>query len=299
VTVGDGPDHGARDVAIRHLTYTPIRRRDGVPDAVFDAYWRDVHGPLCARLPGLGYYVQHHLDRDAGANLWPLPDGVAAIDTVLDGMVEIGFADADGQARFEAASPLLFADERNFIGHDVAYALPEGARTLVDRDPDGVPNRAEPGHRIHVHLHGSGAAFEAAVVALAEAVALSDGIVKVRLHLPEPYRNSAPAPAAPEVDHVLPAVRKRVAMLEIAWRDRLQAESYFAGDAHAARSAALAGHVGAIGAWRVKGSYTFIRDGVLTTAGLRGSRAAALIDRLGARNQVSPDVARLFDGRPG
>ena len=115
------PDFSARDDTIRHLTYTPLRQRDGVPHQLFDDYWRDVHGPLCARLPGLGFYVQHHFDRTRQANLWPRPEGVAALETVLDGMVEIGFASTGDQQRFTDASPILFKDEQNFLGHDVAY----------------------------------------------------------------------------------------------------------------------------------------------------------------------------------
>jgi hypothetical protein len=172
-------DFSARDDTIRRLTYTPLRRREGVPQEAFDAYWRDVHGPLCARLPGLGYYVQHHFDASRDANLWPLPNGVTAMAVTLDGMVEIGFANADNQRWFEAASPLLFKDERNFICHDVAYALPEGSQTLVDRDPDAVPNRPVRGH-LHVHFGGRKDGLANAVTALAEALAASQDIVALQ-----------------------------------------------------------------------------------------------------------------------
>lgn len=288
------PDFSGRDDAIRHLTYTPLRRREGVPHELFDAYWRDVHGPLCARLPGLGYYVQHHFDRRRSANLWPLPAGVERMDAVLDGMVEIGFADREDQRRFEEASPLLFADERNFIGHDVAYALPRGSRTLVDRDPDPTPNRKARGHHLHVHLSGEGDAFASAVRDLAEDLAGERSVVKVRLHLPDTYDNADPAPAAPEVDHLLPEGRRSVALLEVAWTDRILADRWLSGPAQARHSDALAATVGSIGAFLVEGTYTYIRDGILTTAGLRGSRAAMLIEALGATNQVSEQVACLF-----
>jgi hypothetical protein len=42
------------------------------------------------------------------------------------------------------------------------------------------------------------------------------------------------------------------------------------------------------------GVYTYIRDGVITTAGLRGSRPAQLIDQIGAVNQTHADVTRRF-----
>ena len=42
-----------------------VRRRPGMSVEEFQAYWRDVHGPIVAALPGLRRYVQDH----------PLPGG--------------------------------------------------------------------------------------------------------------------------------------------------------------------------------------------------------------------------------
>jgi hypothetical protein len=86
-----------------------MRKLAGLPQDLFAGYC-DVLGPLCARLPGVGYYVQHHFSQDHRANLRPLPDGIRRMDVVLDGAVEIGFADTDGQNRYVKASPVLFAD---------------------------------------------------------------------------------------------------------------------------------------------------------------------------------------------
>ena len=57
-------DYSARDKAVRHSIYASVRRRDGVPHDLFTSYWRDVHATLCSRLPGLGFYVQQHFDRN-------------------------------------------------------------------------------------------------------------------------------------------------------------------------------------------------------------------------------------------
>jgi hypothetical protein len=40
--------------------------------------------------------------------------------------------------------------------------------------------------------------------------------------------------------------------------------------------------------------YTYVNDGQITTAGLRGSRAAELIEYLGAINQLDPQIAALM-----
>ena len=51
-------------------------------------------------------------------------------------------------------------------------------------------------------------------------------------------------------------------------------------------------------AFLVAGIYTYVRDGVITTAGLRGSRTAELIERIGAVNQTRDEVTRLFVQNP-
>jgi hypothetical protein len=79
-------DYSQRDENVRHNVYASVRKRDGLPYELFANYWRDVHSTLCSRLPGLGFYVQQHFDRDHTANLWPVADGVNRITAVLDAL---------------------------------------------------------------------------------------------------------------------------------------------------------------------------------------------------------------------
>jgi hypothetical protein len=44
----------------------------------------------------------------------------------------------------------------------------------------------------------------------------------------------------------------------------------------------------------VTGVYTYIRDGVITTAGFRGNRTAEIIEQIGAVNQIQDDVTWRF-----
>jgi hypothetical protein len=292
-------DHGARDARIRLQTYSPVRRLDGLPEALFASYWRDVHGPLCSRLPGLGFYVQHHFSRTHRANLWPLPDGVKSMDVVLDGMVEIGFANAEDAGRFTDASSILFGDELNLFSHDLAYSLPKGSRTFVDRLCDGAPNGPDPLHRLHLHLDGGpGDAFQSWATIFAAALAADPAVLKLRLHLPEPYRNDAPSPPSPGVDHYAGEGRQTLAMIEIGFATALAARTFFETDAYKATVPGLAANVRTLGVFLVTGVYTFIRDGVMTQAGLRGSRAAELIAGIGATNHARPEVVSLFTPRP-
>lgn len=59
----------------------------------------------------------------------------------------------DDMAPFHFQIEAVSADKRDFIGHDVGYQVPEGAHTLVNRDPAPVPNRFEPDYKLHLDLH--------------------------------------------------------------------------------------------------------------------------------------------------
>ncbi len=291
-------DYAQRDASIVINSYTTVLRRPRVPHEVFATYWRDVHGPLCSRIPGLGWYVQNHLDREQDAHLWPVIDGIAPFaDYELDGGVEIGFASKADQDVFNAASHILFADEQNMFAATVAYALPSGSRTLVDRIADPIPNSDDGFDRIHVHFGAAGDdadAFGTFMTSFAETLAADPAVLKLRLHLPDRYDNAEPAPPAPNVDHLVPAERALIAVLELAFESPLTRRAFFESDIFVATQGAQKANIAHVQAFAVSGVYTYVRDKQLTTAGLRGSRQAQLIERLGANNQVADDVRHLM-----
>ena len=292
-------DYATRDAHITINSYTTVLRRPRVPHDVFATYWRDVHGPLCSRIPGLGWYVQNHLNREQDAHLWPAIDGIAPFaDYELDGGVEIGFASKADQDVFNAASHILFADEQNMFAATVAYALPGGSRTLVDRIADPIPNGDDGFDRIHVHFGAAGrdaAAFGGFMTRFAETLAADPAVVKLRLHLPDAYDNADPAPPAPNVDHHVPPERALIAVIELAFETPLTRRAFFESDTFMATQATQREYIAHVSAFAVSGVYTYVRDAQLTTAGLRGSRQAQLIERLGANNQVAADVRRLME----
>lgn len=291
-------DYAARDADIVINSYTTVLRRPRVPQEVFATYWRDVHGPLCARIPGLGWYVQNHLNRAQDAHLWPVIEGILPFaDYELDGGVEIGFHSAEDQALFNAACPILFADEQNMFAATVAYALPQGSTTLVDRIAEPSPNGDDGLDRIHVHFgaaQGDAVAFRNGIRRLAGALAGEEAVLKLRLHLPEVYDNAEPAPPAPNVGHEVPEERRLVAILELAFASPLARREFYASARFAAATQGMAAYVAQASAFAVSGVYTYVRDRQLTLAGLRGSRPAQLIEQLGAVNQVSEDVRHLL-----
>lgn len=293
------PDYSARDKSIRINSYTTVLRRPHVPHEVFATYWRDVHGPLCARIPGLGWYVQHHFNREQDEHLWPIIDGIEpAPDYVLDGGVEIGFASVADQKRFKAASPILFADEQNVFKETIAYDLPQGSQTFVDRIVDPTPNESDTLDRLHVHFHAAHddtSAFRRFMTDdVAGTMASDPALLKLRLHLPMPYDNSAPNPPAPDVEHTAPSDRINMAMIEMAFADPLARRRFFESKSFQSALPGQRPHIRYATPFAVSGVYTYVRDGQLTTAGLRGSRVSELIRRLGATNQTSSDVEHLI-----
>ena len=108
------------------------------------------------------------------------------------------------------------------------------------------------------------------------------------------YDNAKPAPPAPNVNHLVADERRLLAIVEIAFASPLDRRSFYASDAFAAATAGLGEHVAYASAFAVSGVYTYVRDKTLTLAGLRGSRPAQLIERIGAHNQVADDVRHLL-----
>ncbi|MBC2677213.1 EthD domain-containing protein [Pseudomonas baltica] len=279
-------------------SYTTVKRRPRVPHDIFAHYWRDVHGPLCARLPGLGLYIQHHLSREQDAHLWPLAEGIQEIsDYELDGGVEIGFLSAADQKQFQNASSLLFSDEQNMFEETLAYDLPEGSINLVNRTGDEVMNGLDQADRIHLHLSPRGtpeSLHQYLRDKLGPLLAASDAVLKVRLHLCAPFENDGMHPPAPDVAHMATPVRAQLAVLEIAFASPLARRRFYQSDEFQQSQAEQARHIAQLKAFAVSGVYTYVHDGKITTAGLRGSRAAELIDYLGATNQLTADVSALF-----
>ena len=293
------PDFSDRDSAIAVNSYTTVVGRSSVPEAGFRAYWRDAHGPLCSRVPALGFYVQHHFARTQDAHLWPAIEGVTPLPGyVLDGAVEIGWPSTAAQEEFQQASSILFSDEQNAFEETVAYPLPQGSTTVFDRDPDPIPNGPDRFDRLHVHFTPrAGQAERLADLlrgAVADAIAAAPGSIKVRVHAPDEHDNSTPNPPAPNVAHTVVAERVRLVVLEVVFTDPLARRRAFESDEFTATLPAqreLAQH---ITAFPVSGVFTFVRDSSLTTAGLRGSRVAELIRDMAATNQVADDVVGLM-----
>jgi hypothetical protein len=125
-------------------------------------------------------------------------------------------------------------------------------------------------------------------------LAEDETVEKVRLHLCSPFVNDGEHPPSPDVAHAATSARAELAIIEIAFENPLARRRFFASDAYQNTLKVQAVHIAQLKAFAVSGVYTYVFEGVITTAGLRGSRAAELIEYLGATNQLTAEVEALF-----
>jgi uncharacterized protein (TIGR02118 family) len=101
-----------------------ITKKPGLTDQQFFDYWKNVHGPIGSRIPGLRKLVQSHRLIIPGDKR---PAG-------YHGMAELWFDSAESllAARQSPEWQASHADEANFIDHtNVAYFVSE-EHTIVD-----------------------------------------------------------------------------------------------------------------------------------------------------------------------
>jgi hypothetical protein len=233
-------DYSARDHEGKVTFYVLLWKRHGITQEMFDDYWRDVHGPVCARLPGQYQYWQLHVAPNEGG-IFPAVKGVANTSSDEDqftGIAELTFrSPADRQTWFRAAS-ILMADEHNIFSKAIGYVTNAGnSKTYVDRMEVGAPNGRFGVVKLHVMVkQAEGVSVEAfrkyMTQNFAVAVATSDLVLKFRLHLFEAPDVSRPDAAG--VTHFEAPEKQYQAAFEIAFKDRLDMEGFFASDAYAA-----------------------------------------------------------------
>jgi uncharacterized protein (TIGR02118 family) len=112
-----------------------LRRRPNVTLEQFHDYWRNTHGPLVAKVPGLIRYVQHH------TMSVPRP-GYASDEPPIDGLVETWWESMEAVQRASLSPEFaaVMADEANFMGHsnrNVHAILATESVTFVDHEQLG------------------------------------------------------------------------------------------------------------------------------------------------------------------
>jgi len=292
--------YAGRDTAIETLFYTPLKGRTGLTIDQFRRYWKDAHGPLCARLPGLYQYKQFHLLPDRGG-VWPAPDGVdrhTPDDEQIDGIAELTFTSADNrQAWVDAGLPLMI-DEQNCFDETIGYLVTDRrSTTFVDRILNDVPNGDVGVARYHVllkrHLDQPVAELRTFLTEqFAPNVIKSPLVIKFRLHLLDEY--TKPAPPAPNVFHEPSADRQIHAAFEIAFASRLELAEFVASEHYSAASTGMGAYVRQLSVFSEQAAYSLVEDGRATLMGQRSPSVARTIAEAGALSNLSDDVVSLM-----
>lgn len=274
-----------------------VLRPSPVPDAM-NGYWRNVHGPELAAMPGLARYYQQHLAQDDGTN-WPaLPgvDGSIAPAHQLDGFAELGFADEAAEMRFDAAVDAAGVkdDDQHFVARGtVQTSLAGNNTTFVNAVCDLVPNGPVGHHAVVVALQISGGTSRADFRVclhehVAKAFAAHELTKKVRLVLCEDYVQEEWD--APNVDHP-PVAEQYQAFLELAFADRLAMDRFYRTDAFREAVSGFGDVVRTAHAFRVRETRCMVQRGRRSLAGIYGADAARNITDIGASIRWRPDVA--------
>ena len=296
-------DLSQRDENALVTFYVPLWKRSGLHQDLFDDYWRDVHGPVCARIPGQYQYWQFHVAHNLGG-MFPGIEGVGTFSSEeeqFDGIAELTFRNVEDRAIWFEAAGILMADEHNIFRIGIGYTTsPGNSKTWVDRIEDPAPNGRTGLVRMHVQVRQKAGTtreeFRSYLTEIfAPNVTKSSHILKLRTHLFEKPDLSRPDAAG--VSHSEPESLLYQAAFEMAFLNHLEMEYFFASTEFGDATSGINKVVSQLNSYPEKDPYCFVYDGKMTTAGQRGSRTAYLITDTGAINQTQEYVLDLICGK--
>lgn len=300
ITKGEKADYSIRDKEAQVGFYVLLWKRKGITLQLFDDYWRDVHGPVCARLPGQYQYWQFHVAHNEGG-IWPSTGDLVQASTPeeqFDGIAELTFKTVEDRQTWFKAAAILMDDEHNIFSKAIGYnTSPGNSITYIDRIENGSPNGPIGIEKFHCMIRkADGVSIEEFreyyKERFAPAVAQMDPVVKLRLHLFDEVDNSRPD--AGGVSHYEAPESQYQAAVEIAYRNRLDLELHFASKEYQDLVSNHHKYVKQLKPFPERSAYTFVNDGKMTLAGQRSSTVAQLIMDIGAANQLQEDVVSLM-----
>jgi hypothetical protein len=257
-----------------------------------DAYWRDVHGPLAARIPGFFQYRQLHL-AEPQEGLLAMSSTVNALPAgePPEGIAQELFLTRNDLVAFTShpfVTDYIFHDEKNLARRNATLPSAEGAaRTLADTTAEVTP-QGPPRHPTYAVCLQS-AADRARLHAHSAAVALrwtdDPGVLRLRFTPLEAYDDTAWQ--SPGVDHVWAEAEQCQAWIEIVVTDTAVLRRLATFDDAVVRGA----HT-----YPVRAVHTIVFDSRPTDVGLRGWPAVKLIETTGATNQQDPQLLRALYG---
>ena len=295
-------DFSSRDAEGKVAFYVVMWKRKGLDRELFDNYWRDVHGPVCARLPAQYQYWQFHVDCNEGG-IWPTIDGIdynSAPEDQFHAIAELTFKSVEDRSTWFKAAAILMNDEHNIFSKAIGYNTSIGnSKTFVDGILTGDANGSTMSELIKliVMLKKQDSvdieAFRNYLFSrLAPTIAQCQAVLKLRVHQFDEVDNSRPPAAG--VDHSEPHDKNYQGAMEIAFVNKLEMERFFTSSEYLSTLAEQPKYIKQLCTFPNRNEYTFVYDSKLTLAGQRGSSTAQLITRIGAVNQLQEDIAQLM-----
>ena len=280
--------------------YVPLWIRSGITLDQFDNYWRDVHGPVCARLPGQMEYWQYHLSPYTGG-IFPEIKNININTDPEDqflGIAELTFSTVEQRNEWFTASAILMDDEHNIFSKAIGYTTSLGnTHTVMSRLSEPYPNGTLSEIRYHILVRKEDAVsvedFRDYIKdTLIHAISKREEVVQLRYHLFDAIDLSRPD--AQGVEHVEKDGKDYHAAFEISFANGLDRESFFASQEFRSALSDGAFMIDMIKPCEERFTATFVRDHQMTLAGQRGSSVAQLVNDLGALNQVRDDIRNLM-----
>tara|TARA_B100001063_G_scaffold43197_1_gene37015 strand:+ start:10018 stop:10914 length:897 start_codon:yes stop_codon:yes gene_type:complete len=280
--------------------YVPLWIRSGITLDQFDNYWRDVHGPVCARLPGQMEYWQYHLSPYTGG-IFPEVKNITINSDPEDqflGIAELTFSSVEQRNEWFTASAILMDDEHNIFSKAIGYTTSMGnTHTVMSRLSEPYPNGSLSEMRYHILVRKEDAVsvedFRDYIKdTLIHAISKREEVVQLRYHLFDAIDLSRPD--AQGVEHVEKDGKDYHAAFEISFANGLDRESFFASQEFRSALSDGAFMIDMIKPCEERFTATFVRDHQMTLAGQRGSSVAQLVNDLGALNQVRDDIRNLM-----
>ncbi len=296
-------NYAERDQLGKVVFYVPLWKRKGISLELFDDYWRNVHGPVCARLPGQHQYWQFHVAHAEGG-IFPEIEGVnqhVEEKEQFDGIAELSFKSPEDRQTWFQAAAILMDDEHNLFSKAIGYNTSSGnSVTYIDGIFNGAPNGKVGVEKFHVLVRkADGVTVEEFRHYLKEIftpnIIKNSHLLKFRLHLFDEVDNSRPDAAG--VSHYESPEKQYQAAFEIAFATRLDLEYFFASTEYQIAVKDQAKHIKHISPFYERTAYDFVYNGELTLAGQRGSTVAELITNIGAVNQLQTDILELLFGK--
>ncbi|MTJ46746.1 nuclear transport factor 2 family protein [Dolichospermum sp. UHCC 0259] len=146
-------DYSAEDQQGQVAFYVLLWKKPGISVELFENYWRNVHGPVCARLPGQYQYWQFRVDHDQMGYFPQIPglDYISDPEENFDSIAELTFTSEAERNKWFAASAILMDDEHNLFRKAIGYnTSPGNSITYINRIVDDTANGEIKAIKFHV-----------------------------------------------------------------------------------------------------------------------------------------------------